>query len=208
MATPTPSEKLWKVAPTRCLPNQSILTCFATKSTAGWQAPRDRQLPCDVRSGSIASVWRCPSHFRFANRRVEVKHFQAIHGCSVDVSHGLALLFGIGTKALPLWDSRTRRNNLYRGLAVSVTAGSSGSTNSPHPSSREGHLSTARWISGFLLSDLIFHDVMLLPQLVPWSSGTQCHRSTYGALSRPTGAPRPRSPFSSRGACRSAWPKP
>src|SRR5258707_4710379 len=80
------------------------------------------------------------SNFRFSNRPVEVKHFQAIHGCSVDVSHGLALLFGIGTKALPLWDSRTRRNNLYRGLAVSVTAGSSGSTNSPHPSSREGHL--------------------------------------------------------------------
>ncbi len=155
-----------------------------------------------------ATVRRCPRYFRFSNRPVEVKHFQAIHGCSVDVSHGLALLFGIGTKALPLWDSRTRRNNLYRGLAVSVTAGSSGSTNSPHPSSREGHLSTARWISGFLLSDLIFHDVMLLPQLVPWSSGTQCHRSTYGALSRPTGAPRPRSPFSSRGAWRSAWPKP
>src|SRR5258708_29385547 len=52
MATPTPSEKLWKVAPTRYLPSQSILTCFATKSTAGWQAPRDRQLPCDVRLGS------------------------------------------------------------------------------------------------------------------------------------------------------------
>ena len=98
---------------------------------------------------SKATVRRCPRYFRFSNRPVEVKHFQAIHGCSVDVSHGLALLFGIGTKALPLWDSRTRRNNLYRGLAVSVTAGSSGSTNSPHPSSREGHLSTARWISGF-----------------------------------------------------------
>jgi hypothetical protein len=38
--------------------------------------------------------------FRFSNRPVEVKHFQAIHRCSVDVSHGLALLFGIGTKAL------------------------------------------------------------------------------------------------------------
>src|SRR5216683_6355966 len=56
MATPTPSEKLWKVAPTRCLPNQSILTCFATKSTAGWQAPRDRQLPCDVRLGSKCEI--------------------------------------------------------------------------------------------------------------------------------------------------------
>src|SRR5262245_63541006 len=40
-------------------------------------------------------------------------------------------------------------------LAVNVTAGSSGCTNSPHPSSREGHHSTAGRISGFLVSDLI-----------------------------------------------------
>jgi hypothetical protein len=96
-------------------------------------------------------------HFRFSNRPVEVKHFQAIHRCSVDVARGLVLLFGIGTKALPSWDSKTRRNNLLGDLAVSVTAGSSGSTNSPHPSSREGHLSTAGWISGFLLSGLILY---------------------------------------------------
>src|SRR6202030_75777 len=30
-------------------------------------------------------------------------------------------------------------------------------TNSPHPSSREGHLSTAGWILGFLLSGLILN---------------------------------------------------
>src|SRR5664280_636429 len=70
--------------------------------------------------------------------------FQAIHHHSVDVAHGLALLFGIGTTALPPWDSRTRRNNLWVGLTVRVTAGPSGHANSPHPSSREGHLSTAR----------------------------------------------------------------
>src|SRR4051812_14615377 len=58
---------------------------------------------------------------------------------SVDVAHGLVLLFGIGAKALPSWDSKTRRNNLWDGLAVSVTAGPSGHTISPHPSSREGH---------------------------------------------------------------------
>jgi hypothetical protein len=38
------------------------------------------------------------------------------------------------------------------------TAGPSGHTNSPHPSSREGHHSTARWSSSFLLSHLILHD--------------------------------------------------
>jgi hypothetical protein len=55
---------------------------------------------------------------RFSNRPVGVKRFQTIHHCSVDVAHGLALLSGIGTKALPSWDSRTRRNNLWVGLAA------------------------------------------------------------------------------------------
>src|SRR6202165_2140512 len=81
-----------------------------------------------------------PTNVRFSNRPFGVKNFQTIHHCSIDVAHGLSLLFGIGTKALPLWDSRTRRNNLMGGLTVSVTAGPSGHTNSPHPSSREGHL--------------------------------------------------------------------
>src|SRR5438045_4635776 len=55
---------------------------------------------------------------RFSNRPFGVKRFQTIHRCSIDVAHGLVLLFGIGTKALPSWDSRTRWNNLYHGLAV------------------------------------------------------------------------------------------
>ena len=96
-----------------------------------------------------------PRHVRFSNRPSRVKHFQTIHHHSVDVARRLVLLFGIGTKALPSWDSKTRRNNLYRGLTVSVTAGPSGHANSPHPSSREGHLSTAWWNSSVLLSDFI-----------------------------------------------------
>jgi hypothetical protein len=75
----------------------------------------------------------------------------------VDVARGLVLLFGIGTWALPSWDPRTRRNNLSGGLAVSMMAGPSGHTNSPHPSSRKGHHSTAGWISSFLLSGLILN---------------------------------------------------
>ena len=54
----------------------------------------------------------------FSNRPSRVKHFQTIHHYSVDVAHGLVLLFGIGTKALPSWDSKTRWNNLWDGLAV------------------------------------------------------------------------------------------
>ena len=92
----------------------------------------------------------------FSNRPFGVKHFQTIHQrCSVDVAHGLVLLFGIGTRALPSWDSKTRWNNLIGGLTGLQTVGPSGHTNSPHPSSREGHHSTARWSSIFLLSRLI-----------------------------------------------------
>jgi hypothetical protein len=112
-------------------------------------------------------------HVRFSNRPFGVKHFQTIYLCGVDVARGLVLLFGIGTSALPSWDPRTRRNNLLDDLAVSVTAGPSGHANSPHPSSREGHLSTAGWISGFLLSGMIlngFHAAAVACSLVQRNS--------------------------------------
>ena len=58
------------------------------------------------------------AYVRFSNRPVWVKRFQTIHEYGVDVARGLVLLFGIGTKALPSWDSKTRWNNLWGGLAV------------------------------------------------------------------------------------------
>jgi hypothetical protein len=88
---------------------------------------------------------------RFSNRPVWVKRFQTVHHSSVDVAHGLVLLFGIGTKAFPSWGSRMRRNDLLGGLAFRLMAGPSGHTISPHPSSREGHHATVRWSSHFLL---------------------------------------------------------
>ena len=81
--------------------------------------------------------------------------YQTIHRYSVDVSRRLALLFGIGTGALPVWVSKTRWNNLLVGLAVRRAAGPSDRANSPHPSSREGHHSTGRWSSSFLLLRLM-----------------------------------------------------
>jgi hypothetical protein len=55
---------------------------------------------------------------RFSNRPVGVKRCQTIHHFSVDVARGLVLLSGIGTKALPSWDSKTRRAN---GAAIFMT---------------------------------------------------------------------------------------
>ena len=100
---------------------------------------------------------RCLRCVCFSNRPFGVKRFQTVHHYSVDVAHGLVLLFGIGAKALPSWDSKTRWNNLLRGLTVRRTIGPSRHTISPHPSSREGHHSTARWNSSFLLLHLILH---------------------------------------------------
>src|SRR6202162_4476300 len=94
--------------------------------------------------------------------------FQTNHYHGVDVARGFVLLFGIGTKALPVWNSNTR-NNLWSGLAVLQTVGPSGHTNSPHPSSREGHHSTARWSSSVLLSRLIL--LVLTPLSLPGSIG-------------------------------------
>jgi hypothetical protein len=56
-----------------------------------------------------------------ARPAVRVKRFQAIHHSGVNVARGLSLFFGLGTKALPSWDSKTRWNNLSGGLAVNVT---------------------------------------------------------------------------------------
>ena len=81
---------------------------------------------------------------------------------------GSRFVFGIGTKALPSWGSKTRWNNLWVGL-VSVTA----------PSSREGHHTTARWSSSFLLSDLI---LMALAHIVEIVSGLDLPPLEHGAF--------------------------
>ena len=57
--------------------------------------------------------------------------------------------------------------SVSRPLPSNETAGPSGSANSPHPSSREGHLSTARWSSSFLLLDLILTRLSCCCGLLP-----------------------------------------
>src|SRR5215470_16101744 len=47
-------------------------------------------------SGHASRGAQCP--LLFSNRPFRVKRFQTIHHYSVDVAHGLVLLFGIGTR--------------------------------------------------------------------------------------------------------------
>jgi hypothetical protein len=67
---------------------------------------------------SFGSPGTVEGDVRFSNRPARVKRFQTIHDCGVDVAHGFVLLSGLGTKALPSWDSKMRWNNLYRDLAA------------------------------------------------------------------------------------------
>ena len=118
-------------------------------------------------------------HVRFSNRPFGVKRFQTIHH----------------------WQCRCRSRaraslrNRHQGPSImgfedeveqslgrpcrQTTAGPSGHTNSPHPSSREGHHSTARWSSSVLLSRLILK--ALMPLRLPGSSGTRCRQPRCGA---------------------------
>jgi hypothetical protein len=101
---------------------------------------------------------------RFSNRPSGSKHFQDVHRSSIDVAHGLALLSGLGTTALPSWNSKTRWNNLLGVLAVNLTApglmdglGFDGLWTAEHHFQREGYevfpnliqlgLWTAHWTS-------------------------------------------------------------
>ena len=81
-------------------------------------APGKSGLMSQIGHSRLGGTSSRSSHVRFSNRPFEVKRFQTIRRCGVDVTHGLVLLFGIGTKAVPSWDSRTRWNNLCRGLTV------------------------------------------------------------------------------------------
>src|SRR5262249_10377984 len=129
-------------------PQSPSMSAFGTKRTC-------QSLSAMSAFGGKADIARTCPDVCFSNRPIGVKRFRAIHHCSLDVARGLVLLYGLGARALPSWDPRTRWNNLLSDLSVKRTVGPSRHANSPHPSSREGHQSTAWWSSGFLLSHLI-----------------------------------------------------
>ena len=55
-------------------------------------------VPNDVCRWHLGDVPARRNDVRFSNRPFGVKRFQTIHPLSVDVAHGLVLLFGIGTR--------------------------------------------------------------------------------------------------------------
>jgi hypothetical protein len=128
-----------------------------------------------VRNGAIGTKRHFPAAVRlgrFSNRPFRVKHLQTVphHLRCRCLSRARASLRN-RHKALPLWSSMTRWNNLSGGLAVRRMAGPSDLTNSPHPSSREGHLSTVWRSSSVLLLHLILRG---------------CHAATTSRVQRNT----------------------
>ena len=129
-----------------------------------------------VRFGGVPSK---KGDVRFSNRPVGVKRFQTIHHCSVDVAHGLALLFEIGTgpfhhgirgrggtifgAALPSADGRSKRT--YE-LTSSIV---------PRGTSFHRSVELAFPPIGF---DLVRS---FMPLRLPGSSGTRCRQPRCGA---------------------------
>ena len=138
---------------------------------------------------------------RFSNRPFGVKRFQTITH-SVDVARGLALLFGIGTKALPSWDSRTRWNNLLGGLAVAERQVQADIANSPHPSSARDiiHRDGMCFSVGLILYARTLHSNLLLPVEVGAIDPDAVHDDGQATA-------RAMIAFSCRGVWRSAWPR-
>src|SRR6516164_1766268 len=90
-------------------------------------------------------------------------------------------------RLLPSWDSRTSGTIFTAALSSVRTAGPSGHANSSHPSAREGHLSSAEWISSFLLSGLIlngFHAAAVAGSLVHRNSVPSTHMRCMMTASR------------------------
>src|SRR5437879_3123053 len=73
--------------------------------------------------GLIAA--RPTTHVRFSNRPFGVKHCQTIHHYSVDVAHGLVLLFGIGTSGprMGLFESSRVTHFFHRRVLGSISPG-------------------------------------------------------------------------------------
>jgi hypothetical protein len=100
------------------------------------------QKRCQQKDGNVCfSNWPC-----------WVKHFQSVHFIGLNVSHGVSLLSGIGTCGPSIMGFEEEAEQSFgRPCCPIRTAGPSRHTNSPHPSSREGHRSTAWWNSLSLL---------------------------------------------------------
>ena len=105
----------------------------------------------------IADITTAPIDVRFSNRPVGVNCFQTIRLYSGPMSRA-GSCFSTESAHRPFHHGiRERGGTIF--WAALPSAGPSGHANSPHPSSREGHLSTAGWSSSFLLLDLILHGI-------------------------------------------------
>jgi hypothetical protein len=81
------------------------LITTASKKRQYFQSVMLRGTAQPIHTGDVR-VWRrvdkhklpdcSTAHVHFSNRPFGVKHFQTIRRCSVDVAHGLVVLFGIG----------------------------------------------------------------------------------------------------------------
>ena len=96
----------------------------------------------------------CPN-VCFSNRPFGVKHFQAIHHLQCRCRSRARASLRNRHQGPSIMGSEDKVEQSFGRPFRRTTVGPSRHANSPHPSSREGHHSTTRWSSSFLLSHLI-----------------------------------------------------
>lgn len=121
--------------------------------------------------GGKADSCSATSNVCFSNWPCWVKHFQTIHFVGLNVSHGVSLLSGIGTCGPSIMGFEEEAEQSF-GRPCPVRAGPSRHTNSPDPSSREGHRSTG-WrnlLSLLPCCSVAFGPHAAAPSRVHWNS--------------------------------------
>jgi hypothetical protein len=117
--------------------------------------------PVDVATGSRTTDLQSPRHVRFSNRPVgsqALSDYPPSRYRGHSRAHASLRNRHIGPSTMG-YENEAEQSlpRPCRQLCLRLSAGPSGHANSPHPSSREGHHSTARWSSSFLLLRLMPH---------------------------------------------------
>src|SRR6516165_2719703 len=164
-----------------------------------------RSISSNTRPDTLVRDHRLQSHAfplqRTAGPYIGVKRFQAIHGSGGNVARGLVLLYGLGARALPSWDPRTRWNNLLGGLSVK----------SYGRSKQTCELTSSIVPRGTLfhrLVELEFPPIALDPERPHAAAASLVHLNSVPSVQMRCIKPVQRLPFSSRGAGRSSSPRP
>ena len=174
---PTSIRKHWtRRAPISVSSPPAPIPAGRTRCSGACQAERPRSAS-GVKLGRVLK--KSPSRVRFSNRPSRVKHFQTTHHFSVDVAHGLSLLFGLGTKGPSIMGFEDEVEQSFGRPCRQCDCRFKRTYELTSSIVPRGHHSTVGWssISSYCVGSCTD---LKLPRL-PWSTGIRCRQPTRGA---------------------------